>query len=621
MQRCPFSHLQRIKFTLVYHEKRLQSDDGFSEGQLMNESYSLGSHSVKVTAQDIFPDLSELYVNCQNNVANIEKGDYLLDASFRENYLRYNLNNSVYYSLDIHKYSAEFRRSERSVLVASRSFREAAEAAPYYKALEAYRDFLFCCLKNHGYESKKDCEELLDRAKLYKPDGSSQAFSSDDYDQLFAILEHELRTRFPRFTPAELTATSKMLLTFATDYSWWGGAKQLSREDHFVSPLLTILGKAASSGEIYAFIVRDLASDDSLLDSAVNLKHVCDQCGDVDIRGLTDSDRLHTGSNVMIYGAPGTGKSWFIENELYRGSHVIRTVFHPEYSYFDFVGSYKPVPVYSATTERMLDFNWGDAGIPGHPTIDYRFVPGPFVDAVIDAYDNPMSEYCLIIDEVNRASASAVFGDMFQLLDRNKDRASEYSIKPQPELAKYLKSTGHKELAENFFIPSNLSLAATMNNADLGVSYLDTAFKRRWSFTYIAINLEKNASLNEPVKYAGLTVSLFDVFRAINSKLCELRINEDRWVGPFFVAPQEIAVRGAREALKKVAMYLWDDVFRNDRSRFFEPNIMSLSEVERSLESGDPLLLCDIINGLKQDTEQSDEGREGDVVDMSANEA
>lgn len=560
----------------------------------MADSNSFGTSLHRISLDDVFPALDELSSSCEESVRAVQSGDYFLDSAFRANYQRYNANQTCYSNLDIRTYSASFERKlGNAVLVASQSFREASEAVPFYHALEMYKRFLISFLKDQGLDNRKDLERYIDNARHGSIAPLPHNLSLSDNSELTQQIAAAVHDSYRDFSQEESLFASQRIMKFMTDYSWWGGAKSLARDDFFVSPIVSILGKAQASGEIYAFIVRDFARDSALYDSSLNLKLVVESDEGSESKIEDAAERLETGTNVMIYGAPGTGKSWFIEHELYKNARLIRTVFHPEHSYFDFVGSYKPVPVYVSSQDAILDVAGNSAPVLGVPTIDYRFAPGPLVNAVVTAYKNPTTEFCLVIDEINRASASAVFGDMFQLLDRGDNCESEYSITPQPELSNYLKSIGLDDLGESFYIPSNLSIAATMNNADLGVTYLDTAFKRRWSFTYIPIDLSKNAALANNVLYCGSSYSLRDLLRAINVKMRSLQINEDRWIGPYFVSPHELSSRGSKEALKKIAMYLWDDVFRNDRTRFFDPSLDSLSEVERALDNGDPLLLVD----------------------------
>ena len=120
---------------------------------------------------------------------------------------------------------------------------------------------------------------------------------------------------------------------------------------------------------------------------------------------------------LIVSGGPGAGKSHYVEQNLPAGSEIFRVQFHAESSYFDFVGTYKPTPVYEASQTAMTDAR-GNAFIEGRPIIDYRFVPGPLVRALIGALRSPDRTVVLIIEELNRGNAAAIFGDILQLLDR-----------------------------------------------------------------------------------------------------------------------------------------------------------------------------------------------------------
>jgi 5-methylcytosine-specific restriction protein B len=171
------------------------------------------------------------------------------------------------------------------------------------------------------------------------------------------------------------------------------------------------------------------------------------------------------GRNEIYYGAPGTGKSFEID-EITAGSNCIKTVFHPDTQYSDFVGCLKPV----------MD---GDA-------IQYKFREGPFCKALILAHQNPEAECFLVIEELNRASAAAVFGEIFQLLDRAEDGSSRYVLDlTDPDMQSYLDGKAPGILSDGRLgLPANLSILATMNSSDQAVLPLDTAFKRRWHFKY-----------------------------------------------------------------------------------------------------------------------------------------
>ncbi|WP_435249920.1 AAA family ATPase [Vibrio sp. nBUS_14] len=266
---------------------------------------------------------------------------------------------------------------------------------------------------------------------------------------------------------------------------------------------------------------------------------------------LEESDRVKTGVNKIYYGAPGTGKSYRIDNET-NDAHTIRTVFHPDTQYSDFIGSLKPA---------MIN---GD--------ISYDFRPGSFTNAIIHAVKNPSEECTLIIEEINRAAAAAAFGEIFQLLDRTVTKESKYPIDiSDPDWFNYLNNQ-----TDNFFsngklyIPSNLTLLATMNSSDQAVMPLDTAFKRRWLFEYLPLDYDNAANGTLPLPLETPTgdvviklVKWRDFAKTINEALAEDHIPEDKLLGHRFLDDSELNENGANALKGKLFMYLWDDVLRH----------------------------------------------------------
>lgn len=540
--------------------------------------------SVRILFDD-FLDLESLVKDCQSQLGKLSSGDYELSARFRTLYNSYNLDTREYVKVAFYRFSGELWRSEdRSATVSASVFREAAEVVTLFKAIQFYSSFAISCLESNGY-SKDEREDLIKRGREGK-------LSSHEEETIRSHFKSLLSEEYPSAGADNIAIAAGRAFRFLTDYKWWCGSKLIYRDDFLVSMVCQVMGKAAASNEIIKFIVEDYSKDALLWSAARELSCFNPEMTAKDVEPDC-SERLQTGVNNIIYGAPGTGKSWFVGHCLHPNAVTSRVVFHSEYSYYDFVGSYKPTPVYSADGPAFLEYSGQDAAIPGAPHIDYRFVPGPFVEAVLKANDDPCHEHCLIIEEINRGDAASIFGDMFQILDRDDNHASAYGIKPQSELSNYLMHAGYRELASSFRIPSNLSLAATMNSSDLGVTYLDTAFKRRWCFIYRQIRLEDNDSLNEEVKYNNHARTLFDLLSAINKKMSHLHVGEDRWVGPFFITPLEIEGDGASRAFEKVVMYLWDDVFRNERSKFFDVEMSSLAEVIVKMADSDPLLIED----------------------------
>lgn len=254
-----------------------------------------------------------------------------------------------------------------------------------------------------------------------------------------------------------------------------------------------------------------------------------------------------------------------IETEI---KYVERVTFHPNYSYAQFVGTYKPVQ--DSDDKKQ---------------IKYEYVPGPFMRMYCAAKKNSNNDFLLIIEEINRANVAAVFGDVFQLLDR-KNGVSEYPIAASEDIRNFLADNGINE--KELCIPSNMYIWATMNSADQGVFPMDTAFKRRWEFEYIGIDenedgikdydvplQKKEDGSHEWVKWNNLRHS-------INDKLTEMKINEDKLLGPYFISEEKLKLvegkneENAAEFVKsfksKVLMYLFEDAVKMRPGDLFDEN-------------------------------------------------
>lgn len=282
--------------------------------------------------------------------------------------------------------------------------------------------------------------------------------------------------------------------------------------------------------------------------------------------------------NRIVFGAPGTGKSFGLKEDCQQmlvGTEGTfeRVTFHPDYSYSQFVGTYKPV----------MDED-GEK-------IKYDFVPGPFMRIYVEALKSGRTQnpqpHILLIEEINRAKVASVFGDVFQLLDRDDNGVSEYEIQTSQDIRRYLSKEleGTTEYYKKIRIPNNMFIWSTMNSADQGVFPMDTAFKRRWNFEYIGINDNEN-------QISGIgKVDLADsqemtewnlLRRAINDKMSssEFKINEDKLMGPFFLSKKVIVSDEVgmiiesekfKEAFKsKVIMYLYEDAIKQGKHRFFD---------------------------------------------------
>jgi hypothetical protein len=270
-------------------------------------------------------------------------------------------------------------------------------------------------------------------------------------------------------------------------------------------------------------------------------------------------DHLKDKYNRIVFGSPGTGKSYRINAECkkyFDPDHYERITFHPQYSYAHFVGTYKPI-----TTPEG--------------NIVYKYVPGPFIRVLVKALQKPNEYYLLIIEEINRANVAAVFGDVFQLLDR-KNGISEYPIETSEDLRSYLSEilgSGSEEFSK-LYIPPNMYIWATMNSADQGVFPMDTAFKRRWDFEYIDINEGSSLIEKQQVEVSNLGYKVYwdKLRREINKILSErCKINEDKLIGPFFLGLNIFEdTQKFNEAFKnKLLMYLYEDAAKHHRRELF----------------------------------------------------
>lgn len=300
--------------------------------------------------------------------------------------------------------------------------------------------------------------------------------------------------------------------------------------------------------------------------------------------------------NRILFGAPGTGKSYTINRESKEligennEDDYERVTFHPDYAYAHFVGTYKPVPSKDSQ---------------GNDTITYAYVPGPFMRVYVKALKNSRNAnirpFLLIIEEINRANVAAVFGDIFQLLDRGDDEVSEYPIQASEDIKAYLAQElgGKPDDYTKIRIPDNMFIWATMNSADQGVFPMDTAFKRRWDFTYLGIDDSDEQIRGKYVYLAddkSQKVEWNKLRKAINHFLAKEKINEDKQLGPYFISRSIVVPsdgdeidsdRFIRVFKNKVIMYLFEDAARQKRAKLFEgcfQNSTRYSEICREFD-------------------------------------
>lgn len=326
------------------------------------------------------------------------------------------------------------------------------------------------------------------------------------------------------------------------------------------------------------------------------------------------------GLQQIYYGAPGTGKSKTIK-DLTFGESVIRTTFHPDSDYASFVGTYKPiteeVDLRDCYGKKVIDDDTKE--VVKEERIAYKFIPQAFLEAYVKAWkklgrkksDNSDKSYnrihpalldtpeiftknkaskkqFLIIEEINRGNCAQIFGDLFQLLDRNEYGFSDYPIVADKDMQKYLEKefagweiTNKDEInqlygeanmvnlimkGERFVLPSNLYIWATMNTSDQSLFPIDSAFKRRWDWKYVPIregrDKETNVPLNWYINTGDKQYKWWSFIKKVNDLIGSLTNSEDKKLGYFFCKAKDGEI-DADLFVSKVIFYLWNDVFKD----------------------------------------------------------
>jgi hypothetical protein len=291
----------------------------------------------------------------------------------------------------------------------------------------------------------------------------------------------------------------------------------------------------------------------------------------------------------IYFGAPGSGKSKKVERDVLPDDdkYVFRTTFHPDTDYSSFAGCYKPVM---------------EGG-----KINYEFSPQVFTDAYIAAWNGleKCEKYYLVIEEINRGNCAQIFGDLFQLLDRDKDTGySEYAIKADKDLRDYLEKEGDNAVLKNkdgikngkLKLPPNLNIIATMNTSDQSLFPMDSAFKRRWNWEYVPINYEEEYSSTFTLKIDNSPFKKWvDFLKKINKIILEKTDSEDKQMGNFFIKGDV----DAEDFKNKVMFYLWSEICKDlyqTNDNFFRAEIDDNKQVEFSFnqlfeDGGDKYLI------------------------------
>lgn len=358
----------------------------------------------------------------------------------------------------------------------------------------------------------------------------------------------------------------------------------LKRKKEFVYDFFAVkpLNVTSKLEKMNNYFFKDSKSTAVHLDEMIN-----DKVNNIDSSDK-DASKTCVGYNKIFYGIPGCGKSYHVENKVLKDvnkkDNVFRTTFYLDYSNSDFIGQ-----IYPHVEDKK---------------VTYEPIPGPFTKALERALSTDEMVY-LVIEEINRGNAAAIFGDTFQLLDRlKKDNPdgrlagdSEYPISNAFIEGYFAKR--NKEIEKNggvnkinftkgrIIIPHNLTILATMNTSDQNVFPLDTAFKRRWDREKVVTEWSKVGDIKKMyIPCSSITWEQFAT--TINNKMLQesqngdVAISEDKQMGPYFIHENmlsKVENTGTNDDLiafvSNVLDYLYNDVTKFDHSILFDKNIIS----------------------------------------------
>ena len=345
-----------------------------------------------------------------------------------------------------------------------------------------------------------------------------------------------------------------------------------------LQPYLKIVSNEFSRKEDVSILKEyDILVKTSLLLNPKTIKFVNDS------PKLTEHIKNGDSRQIIYYGAPGTGKSYkikeYLKSQQVPKENIFRTTFHPDSDYSTFIGAYKPTMVkqYRYTdngtkvkyTEEDNLANAQKSDPIVDKSIEYNFVPQTFLNAYIRAYQTQDNVY-LVIEEINRGNCAQIFGDLFQLLDRNAEGKSDYTIKADTDLRTYLENilgSDNEGIKDGeLCLPSNLYIFATMNTSDQSLFPIDSAFKRRWDWEY------------EPIKYKNQDwkidigtqqYSWVSFQKIVNNRIFDTTHSEDKMLGDYFVNPHN-GIITEQMLLNKVLFYLWNDVCKEGEGEIFK---------------------------------------------------
>ena len=469
-------------------------------------------------------------------------------------------------------------------------------------------------LKNMLYVRKLFTQDLRNGKQIAFPKEPSYSFFSFDFqnNEQDRQITFIFRAKFGQYEEFDGKTITSRLYSAGSESRMDGEVKAFIRDElnAAVDDLLIFKNKGTKftdfevmfvpKGNQYYTLLLNLCGGDNHTVYTFNKENDDD---------LTEDKSLQR----IYYGAPGTGKSFEI-NRLTKNKDVIRTTFHPDSDYSTFVGAYKPtsieVPVRDVTGKVIVE----NGKAVTENRIVYEFVEQAFLQAYIKAWqayaaaatDEKPTEQYLVIEEINRGNCAQIFGDLFQLLDRNAAGFSDYPIKADKDMKKQL-SKAFKDFAiadaeringfyeknvvsevlngDILLLPDNLFIWATMNTSDQSLFPIDSAFKRRWEWEYMPIGYKNE---NWTIEIGEKKYKWVDFQREINDKIYSVDNSEDKQLGDYFVnADRTNNVISSETLLNKILFYLWNDVCKDDPDQIFRWKDDKDNNQEKSIKFSD----------------------------------
>jgi len=477
----------------------------------------------------------------------------------------------------------------------------------YYILVEKGEDPARGAIKIKHFFSKSNVISMIGHACEY--DFLHKHFSQESVENLLKSLEDEVSSDglLQTNSSLKLSVGASKLRPYFKNFDSNGVFSKIVREILLPQSSYKISLYKNEQGEYAAFWLLGLEGGNNFEINPVITK---------------DETKRISSLQTIFYGTPGSGKSHKVKEQT-EGKKIHRTTFHPDSDYASFVGCYKPTmskTIRKALTESELKqklnefLNDGEA-YPIHrfaatypeienispsirkewlasagktesmdteivkgaacgnelckffnsTEISYSFTPQVFTEAYIDAWQNPEEEVCLVIEEINRGNCAQIFGDIFQLLDRNAEGKSDYQIKADNDLRDYLYGKlgeDHEGIKNGeLCLPSNLHILATMNTSDQSLFPMDSAFKRRWDWEYVPVDYgDYVLSSKFIITLGNKKYRWVDFLKKVNKRILEVTDSEDKQMGNFFIKADVSEV----EFKSKVMFYLWNEVCRDE---------------------------------------------------------